>query len=431
MTDRDPDQFEHDLTAGLRSAGRAIEPAATLPDRVRDRLRVRRRRMTLRMVSASALVLAIGASALVFDHDDDPLRRLTTADETVPSLVESPAPTDSGPSPGPTGVADQPLDSFPPAAGEAMNILVVGTDNGACINPDSPYAGAFGDRSEFGERSDTIMIVRIDPLIDRASILSFPRDLWVALSGRAAKGRINAAFVRDEPQLLIDTIGENFAIGIDHFVQIDFCGFTTIVDAVGGVEVPFDHPVRDDHTGLNVPEPGCRTMGGDEALAYVRSRHYEMRADDGTWHEDPSSDLGRIARQQDFIQRTMMAVFANGMDDLATARAVITAVQDYVVVDARLTISAMLGIAGELRSMDPASIGRYQVEATSATIANNSVLVPTLETPSMQAILAVFRGQPAPAAQPADTVTNTPVPATTPVPLDNLAGLVSPAISCG
>lgn len=425
MNDRDPEQFEHDLSAGLRSAGRTIEPAATLPERVRDRLRVRRRRIGLRIASASAVVLAIGASALVFDNDDHP-DRLGTADESVP-------PAESDPSLPPAGTTDPaaaPEDTFPVTDPEAMNILVVGTDNGACVEPDSPYAGAFGDRSGFGERSDTIMIVRIDPLADRASILSFPRDLWVMLPGRSAKGRINAAFVRDDPQHLIDTIGDNFGIGIEHFVQIDFCGFTTIVDAVGGVAVPFDQPVRDEQTGLDVPATGCRTMSGDEALAYVRSRHYEVRADDGTWHEDPSSDLGRIARQQDFIQRTMMAVFAKGLDDVATVRAVITAVQDFVVVDDHLTISAMLGIAGELRSMDPSSIGRYRIEAEPAIVANNAVLVPTLETPSMQAILAIFRGQPAPTASPADTAATTAAPAITVQPPDNLAGVVPPAIRC-
>ena len=78
-----------------------------------------------------------------------------------------------------------------------------------------------------------------------------------------------------DPQKLVETIGENFYLGVDHYVQVDFCAFQTIVDAIDGVSVPFEHPARDDSTGLFVPEPGCFTFSGDHALAYVRSRHYQ------------------------------------------------------------------------------------------------------------------------------------------------------------
>ena len=88
----------------------------------------------------------------------------------------------------------------------------------------------------------------------------------------------------------IDTIYENFGIGIDHYIQVDFCAFKTLVDAVGGVTVPFEYPARDDNTGLNVPAPGCFTFDGDHALAYVRSRHYEYEdpPGSGNWKTDPT-----------------------------------------------------------------------------------------------------------------------------------------------
>ena len=116
---------------------------------------------------------------------------------------------------------------------------------------------------------------------------------------------------------------QNFGIPTDHFVQIDFCAFRTLVDAVGGVAVPFDRPVRDDNTGLNVPTTGCFTFDGDHALAYVRSRHMEYLDDNGTWKTDGTSDLGRISRQQDFIRRTADSLLAAGAFDPAVIRALI------------------------------------------------------------------------------------------------------------
>ena len=83
-----------------------------------------------------------------------------------------------------------------------------------------------------GERSDTIMVIRLDPVTKRSAILSFPRDLWVKIPGQWDQ-RINSAYSSDDPQLLIDTIANEFGVPIDHFIQIDFCAFQRIVSAIG------------------------------------------------------------------------------------------------------------------------------------------------------------------------------------------------------
>ena len=74
-----------------------------------------------------------------------------------------------------------PPETFPPADPEAKNFLLTGADNGACVDPNSPYAPAFGDAESgrVGERSDTIMVLRVDPAPSRVAVLSFPRDLYV------------------------------------------------------------------------------------------------------------------------------------------------------------------------------------------------------------------------------------------------------------
>ena len=296
-----------------------------------------------------------------------------------------------------------------------MNILITGADNNACLDPDSPYAGGFGDRGEgFGESSDTIMMWRVNSDTDQVAVLSFPRDLWVSIDGRSGNDRINAAYQRDNPQRLINTIRQNFDINTDHFVQIDFCAFKELVDAVGGVAVPFDTPVRDGATGLSVPEAGCFTFTGEHALAYTRSRKLEYQDADGIWHRDESSDLGRISRQQDFIRRVGDALLANSFSP-AVVRGLLDVSKNYVLTDTALNVDKILELSSILQNTDPADISTYQIEARGTTIQGKSVLEPRTGGDNMQAILAIFRGEATLAGRP-DQVFETPVDSSTPPP---------------
>ncbi len=293
-----------------------------------------------------------------------------------------------------------PPSTFPPAEPDAKNFLITGADNNSCIDPDSRYAPAFGDRTSLGERSDTIMMWRVNPATSQVAVLSFPRDLWVTIAGRSSKQRINVAYERNDPQRLIDTINSNFEVPTDHFVQVDFCAFKTLVDAVGGVGVPFDWPVRDVKTGLDVPTTGCFTFDGDHALAYVRSRSLQYLTPDRGWVEDGTSDLGRISRQQDFLRRVVSELLSEGAFNPDVAGGLIETSSEYVVVDSQLTPGKMLEFAGVLRNVAPEAITTYQIEATPDVIQGNSVLVPRISGDNMQAILAVFRGQATLAAAP-------------------------------
>jgi LCP family protein required for cell wall assembly len=295
---------------------------------------------------------------------------------------------------------DRPVETFPAAEPAARNFLITGADNNACVDPDSPYAGAFGDRSSLGERSDTIMMWRVNPATSQVAVLSFPRDLWVTIAGRSSNQRINVAYERDQPQRLIDTIYQNFGIATDHFIQVDFCAFRTLVDAVDGVSVPFDRPVRDAATGLNVPVAGCFNFDGDHALAYVRSRKLQALNEDGKWVTDGTSDLGRISRQQDFLRRTVASLLSAGAFNPNVIRALIKTSDDFVVNDSELTVNKMLEFAGVVKGIDPAEITTYQIEARGTTIQGNSVLLPSIDSSNMQAVLAVFRGDAALAGAP-------------------------------
>ncbi len=337
--------------------------------------------------------------------------------------------------PAPVGTADAgaeptaPPATFPPAEPDAKNFLITGADNNSCVDPSSPYAPAFGDRSSLGERSDTIMMWRVNPSTSQVAVLSFPRDLFVDIAGTSRKGRINEAYERDNPQKLIDTIYQNFGINTDHFVQVDFCAFQTLVDAVGGVAVPFTTAIRDVNTGLNVPEPGCYTFNGDHALAYVRSRKLQFLDANGEWKKDPTSDLGRISRQQDFLRRTVARLLAKGAYNPDVAGGLIQTVSEYIVTDPELTPSKMLEFAGVMSGVDPAAITTYQIAATPKTIQGNAVLVPTVGGDNMQAILAVFRGEATIGAAPPQVLDTTTVPGevtTTAVPDPVPPGTLAP-----
>ena len=172
-------------------------------------------------------------------------------------------------------------------------------------------------------RSDTMMVLRVDPKTDEAILLSLPRDCGCR-SPAAANQRINTAIQIGGPAKLIDTIEADFGIPINHYVQVDFAGFQELVDALGGVQVYFATPVRDRSSGLDIPEPGCITLDATQALGYVRSRHYQYY-EDGRWRSDATSDLGRISRQQDFIMRALRRAVEKGVRNPVTLDSLVDA----------------------------------------------------------------------------------------------------------
>lgn len=311
----------------------------------------------------------------------------------------------------------------------AKNFLITGSDNGACVDPDSPYAGAFGDRSSLGERADTIMVLRLDPATDAAAVLSFPRDLWVRINGKSTKSRINSAFKRDDPNRLIVTIFDNFGINIDHYVNIDFCAFKKIVDAVGGVKVPFDTPIKDENTGLLIEAAGCHTFQGEEGLAYVRSRKLRyFDAERQVWREDPNSDRGRISRQQDFLRRAIQKAIDKGSGSPRVAKQLIDAGIQNVILDSNLTAGKILELALAMRDLDPATMRTYQVEGTGTMISGQSVIEPDLESDGMVAILDIFRGLAALATAPEQTTPSSSDAPGTDVTSTTVVGAASNAV---
>jgi LCP family protein required for cell wall assembly len=252
-----------------------------------------------------------------------------------------------------SGVLDEASDS-----GGPENYLVVGIESAEGLDPDDPVRiGRAG-----GGKSDTIMILRIDPRERRAKLLSLPRDLWVPISGTGHSRKINAAVEIGGAPLLIRTIDENFGIDIHHYVQVDFAAFRELVEAIDGVPIYFPHPARDRKTGLNIRRTGCVTLDPVQALAFVRSRTYEQLIA-GEWELDQGlPDIGRIARQQAFIRKALNRASERGARNPGTLDRLIDVGLAGVTVDQELTAGDLFDLGRRFRSFDPDNLETYSLD---------------------------------------------------------------------
>lgn len=280
--------------------------------------------------------------------------------------------------------------------GEPMNVLVVGSDTRE--NIDQAGTDNFGGTKEVkGQRSDTIILLRVDPKKEQAAMLSIPRDLYVPIAGTDRSNRINTAFEAGEGRL-IETVNKALGIPIDHYVQVDFNGLRGIVGAVGGVQIYSPARARDTVTGLNIPNPGCVTLDGNQALAYVRSRQYQY-FENGKWRTDPTGDLGRIQRQQDFVRRVLKKANekARGLNALAISRLVDSGIKN-VKIDKGFEPNSIAALANRFRSLDPNAVQMLTIPTVAANVGGASVL--RMKQPEAQQVIDTFLARTPPPAGP-------------------------------
>ncbi|MGA5271879.1 LCP family protein [Streptomyces lydicamycinicus] len=188
----------------------------------------------------------------------------------------------------------------PPNAG---NVLLIGSD--------SRTGGNVRYGHSRGQRSDTTMLLHLAADRQSATAVSIPRDLVVELphckrpDGTETAPRpapFNEAFAAGGPACTIRTVEKLTGIRIDHYLIIDFVGFTKMVDAVDGVEVCLPQPVHDPEAHLTLPA-GRQTLHGEDALGYVRARKSLGNG----------SDTQRMERQQRFLGALVKKVQSNGV----------------------------------------------------------------------------------------------------------------------
>lgn len=274
--------------------------------------------------------------------------------------------------------------------GAPQNFLIVGVDSDEGLAADDPIRDG-RDGTVEGLRSDTIMVVRVDPGAGEARILSFPRDLWVDIPGHG-RNRINSAVTYGKdagPNLLIATLKANFDIDINHYVQVNFAGFKSIVSQIDGVKVYLSHPVRDGRSRLDQPEAGCVTLDADQALAYARSRHLEYE-EDGRWRSDGGSDISRISRQQDFTRRVIRQALKKGATNPATLRRMVDSTVKFIKLDNYTTAKDLIELGVAFRDYDPDELLTFTLPVTRAF--HGSADVVDLVESKAEPLLAQFRG---------------------------------------
>ena len=293
----------------------------------------------------------------------------------------------------------------PDEPGRVMNVLLVGSDSREGLSGDA--ADQAGKEELTGERSDTIILLHVDPREQKAGILSIPRDLYVPIAGTDGSDRVNTAYAVGGPERLLATVQEGLGIQINHFAEVDFVGFREIVDALGGVSVFVPNPARDKASGLDLPRAGCVELDGEQALAWVRSRHYEYLTG-GRWVEDPRADLGRIARQQDFLRRVMRKAARTGLTHPLRLNRLIGIGVRNLTVDAAMSTSDIASLARRFRTVDPDTVDTLVLPTEPKTIGGKQVVV--LKEPDAKAAVERLNGGGEVAGAPAPTPTPAPVP---------------------
>ena len=243
---------------------------------------------------------------------------------------------------------------------ERVNVLLLGLDT----------------REENNTRSDTMIIVSIDPANKTVGMMSIPRDLWVSIPG-FGENRINAAYqfglTNDVPGggpgLAVATVEQNLDLPIHYFAQIDFAGFQRVVDALDGITLDVPRPLLDNEypaenfsfMRIYIPA-GLQHMDGRTALQYVRSRHAD-------------SDLSRNQRQQ----AVLVAIKQKGLQIgiLSKLNNVLSQLQGAIKTD--LSISQAGSLAQLAQHVPAGSIHSYPIDANMVSqqqVNGQEVLIP-------------------------------------------------------
>ncbi|GAA2624014.1 LCP family protein [Actinomadura fulvescens] len=220
----------------------------------------------------------------------------------------------------------------------AMNILVAGVDRREGLTRAQQKAARLGN--EPGERSDTMLLVHVSRNHDRVTVVNLPRDSYVTIPAHksngsegakgskvpARAGKLTWAYQFGGRDLMVDTIKQATNVSIDHLIEVNFYGFVSMVDALGGVDVCTEEPIDDRKSGLKLAA-GKSHLDGLKALSFARAR-YSLTG---------GTDLGRIDRQQQFMSAMMkQALSSKTLSDPVKSTKFLNAALKSLTVDEKL-----------------------------------------------------------------------------------------------
>lgn len=296
-----------------------------------------------RLLTGSLVVLFLVISALAGVFVFDRVRQYIAASDSPPPFTSgSPGDDRSTPTP------DLTSPGYVWEGKERINILVMGIDQ----RP--------GEEGAF--RTDTMMVLTLDPVTKTGGMLSIPRDLWVPIPGYGV-AKINTAHVlgqlRDHPgggpALAVETVEANLGIPIHHYVRVDFNAFVDLVDRLGGIDITVEKEIDDPRYPSHNPadpygydplhiEAGQQHFDGELALKYARTRH------------SPGGDFDRAERQQKVLRAVFEKVTRLDMLPtlLAQAPQMWRTLQDSL--DTDLALDQIIALARLASEVDPDAI---------------------------------------------------------------------------
>lgn len=237
--------------------------------------------------------------------------------------------------------------------GEPVTMLVVASDDRTGLSAKERSRLRLG-QDDYGQHTDTMLLVHLSGDGQDISAVSLPRDTlaripaWTDEDGtkhRARDAKLNAAYALGGPKLMVDTVESLTGVTIDHYAEINFAGFLTMVDALDGVEVCLTKATKDAKSGLNLPA-GRQTVDGKQALAYVRARYF-----------DPTADIGRMQRQQKFVAAmARKALSAGTLTNPVKLDAFLSAVATSIKTDSGMGTDQMLDLVERFKGINPGRI---------------------------------------------------------------------------
>lgn len=220
-----------------------------------------------------------------------------------------------------------------PPATDALTFLLVGSDSLAGEPTTGGEAGASGSSPGDG-RSDTIMLLQVDPGFASAAVVSIPRDSWVSVPGHGM-AKANASYALGGPSLAVRMVEELTDVRIDHFAIIDFAGFKALTDSVGGIDVNIAAPTS---FGTLVLRAGMNHLNGAQALGYVRQRA-------GL----PRGDLDRVQRHQNALRALLVKITTGGLlNNPSSALGFLNELTRWITVDDSLTNNGLRTLGWDL-----------------------------------------------------------------------------------
>lgn len=294
-----------------------------------------KRRRVIAAVLSLVLVAVVVVSALVFTRPaaDVAAPAPIIADSATPAPSETPPPAPALPPP-PEPIAELPA--------VPMNILVIGSDSRANAREQAAITQSTGEYQD--QRADSMMLVHVPADRRSVHVVSIMRDLYVNIPGYGAS-KINDSLSVGGTPLAAQTVSQLMGTPIDHTVMLDFNGFKTLTDGLGGIDVNVTVPFQSTHETQHVFPAGVNHLDGQAALEFVRERYAFL---DG--------DFQRVRNQQTFLRAILARLTSDGaLHDVTAVRALVNFAGSYLTVDQGFDPVGVAVLAYAMRGIDPNS----------------------------------------------------------------------------